>query len=396
MEVREARINQIKNISLIYIYTTDSILNNDSNKYIGAKVVYDNNKTINIDYKDKHFGTFIKRIIEQYQKEKDKRRIVLLGDLTKKLMETLSFDLVEEKVNSTSKQIPLFKVENRNLLKYKSALKEIITLVMTRNLKYDNIKVKDINGYNNHYQVTYQVGNIEKTFPMIIYNDEDTLYFEINRIDKLNTDIHGSIELKGQKLEVTYDDGEYSAKIIYDSESCITSKSMMKDLIPLHYEETNDVITDEEIKSIKSYLNLFEDEIPSNILKVGDNSYLLSQINSEEKDEDILYNVVSYLITIDEPLIATKTIVDGFIKYNGEVKSILGKTTKEIMLKKIKVDGKETFIEEIRTTTNNTESFEYNVLDENEKYAIAEKTLDEIKALIKTKRSNSNICLKEE
>ena len=396
MEIREAKINQIKNIDLIYIYTTDSILNNDSNKYIGAKVAYDKNKIINVDYKDKHFSIFIKRIIEQYQKEKDKRRIVLLGDLTKKLMETLSFDLVEEKVNSTSKQIPLFKVENRNLLKYKSALKEIITLVMTRNLKYDNIKVKDINGYNNHYQVTYQVGNIEKTFPMIIYNDEDTLYFEINRIDKLNTDIHGSIELKGQKLEVTYDDGEYSAKIIYDSESCITSKSMMKDLIPLHYEETNDVITDEEIKSIKSYLNLFEDEIPSNILKVGDNSYLLSQINSEEKDEDILYNVVSYLITIDEPLIATKTIVDGFIKYNGEVKSILGKTTKEIMLKKIKVDGKETFIEEIRTTTNNTESFEYNVLDENEKYAIAEKTLDEIKALIKTKRSNSNICLKEE
>ena len=72
MEVREASINQIKNISLIYIYTTDSILNNDSNKYIGAKVVYDGNKTINIDYKDKHFGIFIKRILEQYNKEKEK------------------------------------------------------------------------------------------------------------------------------------------------------------------------------------------------------------------------------------------------------------------------------------------------------------------------------------
>jgi hypothetical protein len=396
MEVREARINQIKNISLIYIYTTDSILNNDSNKYIGAKVVYDGNKTINIDYKDKHFSTFIKRIIERYQKEKNQRRIVLLGDLTKKLMETLSFDVVEKEANSTSKQIPLFKVENRNLLKYKSALKEIVTLVMTRNLKYDNIKVKDIIGYNNHYQVTYQVGNIEKTFPLILYNDEDTLYFEINRIDRLNTDIHGKIELKGQKLEVTYDDGEYSAEIIYDSESCVTSKSMMKDLIPLHYEETDDVITEEEIKNIKSCLSLFGDQVPSNILKVGENSYLLSQINSEEKDDDILYNVVSYLLTIDEPLILTKTVVDGFIKYKGEVKSILGKTSQEIILKKIKVEGKDTLIEEIRTTTDNTETFEYNVLDEDEKYTIAEKTLDGIKALVKSKRSNSNICLKEE
>lgn len=396
MEVREARINQIKNISLIYIYTTDSILNNDSNKYIGAKVVYDNNKTINIDYKDKHFGTFIKRIIEQYQKEKDKRKIVLLGDLTKKLMETLSFDIVEKEVNSTSEQIPLFKVDNKNLLKYKSALKEIITLVMTRNLKYDNIKVKDIKGYNNHYQVTYQVGNIEKSFPMILYNDEDTLYFEINRIEKLNTDIHGKIELKGQRLEVTYDDSEYSAEIIYDSESLITSKGIEKDLIPLHYEETSDVITDEEIQSIKSCLDLFGDDIPSNILKVGEKSYLLSQTNSEENGDDILYNVISYLITIEEPLIITKTVVDGFIKYKGEVSSILGKTIQEITLKKIKVEGQDTIIQEIRTTTDNNETFEYNILDNDEKYTIAEKTVEEIKALVKSKRSNSNICLKEE
>ena len=231
---------------------------------------------------------------------------------------------------------------------------------------------------------------------MILYSDEDTLYFEINRMDKLNTDIHGKIELKGQKLEVTYDDGEYSAEIIYDSESCVTSKSMMKDLIPLHYEETNDVITDEEIRNIKSCLNLFGDEIPSNILKVGENSYLLSQTNSEEKDDDILYNVTSYLITIDEPLILTKTVVDGFIKYNGEVKSILGKTTQEIIIKKIKVEGKDTLIEEISMTTDNTKNFEYNVLDGEEKYTIAEKTLDGIKALVKSKRSNSNICLKEE
>lgn len=396
MEVREARINQIKNISLIYIYTTDSILNNDSNKYIGAKVVYDNNKTINIDYKDKHFGTFIKRIIEQYQKEKDKRKIVLLGDLTKKLMETLSFDIVEKEANSTSEQIPLFKVDNKNLLKYKSALKEIITLVMTRNLKYDNIKVKDIKGYNNHYQVTYQVGNIEKSFPMILYNDEDTLYFEINRIEKLNTDIHGKIELKGQRLEVTYADSEYFAEIIYDSESLITSKSIEKDLIPLHYEETSDVITDEEIQSIKSCLDLFGDDIPNNILKVGERSYLLSQTNSEENGDDILYNVVSYLITIDEPLIITKTVVDGFIKYKGEVSSILGKTKQEITLKKIKVEGQDTIIQEIRTTTDNNETFEYNILDNDEKYTIAEKTVEGIKALVKSKRSNSNICLKEE
>ena len=389
MEVREASINQIKNISLIYIYTTDSILNNDSNKYIGAKVVYDGNKTINIDYKDKHFGIFIKRILEQYNKEKEKRKIVLLGDLTKKLMDTKSFDVVEKTINSTSMQIPLFKIENRNFLKYKSALKEIIKLILISNLKYDNVIIKDIKGYNNHYQVTYQVGNIYKTFPMIIYNDEDTLFFEINRIGNLNTDIQGKIELKSQKIEATYNDNNYSAEIIYDSEKRITSKKIMNDLIPLHYEETNEIVTDEEINIVKDYINLLDVEIPNNILKVGDNSYLLSQTTSYDKDEDTLYNVVSYLLTIDDTVSLTKTVVDGFTKYNGEVNSILGKTTQEIILKKIKVDGKEYLVEEIKTKTENTETYEYNIIDNNEKYTIAAKTLEEIKALIKSRRSNS-------
>ena len=102
---------------------------------------------------------------------------------------------------------------------------------------------------------------------------------------------------------------------------------------------------------------------------------LIEEYDEEELKEDKDYN---------ENKLSKKQ--SEKIKVNGIQKADLNK----------KVDGKETFIEEIRTTTNNTESFEYNVLDENEKYAIAEKTLDEIKALIKTKRSNSNICLKEE
>ena len=304
-------------------------------------------------------------------------------------MDTKSFDVVEKTINSTSMQIPLFKIENRNFLKYKSALKEIIKLILISNLKYDNVIIKDIKGYNNHYQVTYQVGNIYKTFPMIIYNDEDTLFFEINRIGNLNTDIQGKIELKSQKIEATYNDNNYSAEIIYDSEKRITSKKIMNDLIPLHYEETNEIVTDEEINIVKDYINLLDVEIPNNILKVGDNSYLLSQTTSYDKDEDTLYNVVSYLLTIDDTVSLTKTVVDGFTKYNGEVNSILGKTTQEIILKKIKVDGKEYLVEEIKTKTENTETYEYNIIDNNEKYTIAAKTLEEIKALIKSRRSNS-------
>ena len=81
MKLSEAQIYSIKNLDLIYIFATDSILNNETNKYIGAKVVYDNKKTLTFDYTDKYFEKYIKKILEVYNNEKDNRNIVLLGDI---------------------------------------------------------------------------------------------------------------------------------------------------------------------------------------------------------------------------------------------------------------------------------------------------------------------------
>ena len=67
---------EIKNLNLIYVFTTDSIFKKGSNKYVGARVVFENNtRSFALDYKDKHFQKFIKRILERYYKEKDKRKI---------------------------------------------------------------------------------------------------------------------------------------------------------------------------------------------------------------------------------------------------------------------------------------------------------------------------------
>lgn len=61
MDLIEAQIAEIKNINLIYVFTTDEILKNSSNKYIGAKVVYEKNKVFSLDYKSKYFNIFLKK-----------------------------------------------------------------------------------------------------------------------------------------------------------------------------------------------------------------------------------------------------------------------------------------------------------------------------------------------
>ena len=36
------RVNEIKNLNLIYVYSTNSIFDKDNNKYVGIKIVYNN------------------------------------------------------------------------------------------------------------------------------------------------------------------------------------------------------------------------------------------------------------------------------------------------------------------------------------------------------------------
>ena len=96
MTLTEVQISEIKNLNLIYIFTTDHILRGKTDKYVGAKVVFDGNRTLSLDYKSPYFESFLKRIIERYNKEKDSRYIVLLGKLTEKLMNDETFAISEK------------------------------------------------------------------------------------------------------------------------------------------------------------------------------------------------------------------------------------------------------------------------------------------------------------
>ena len=72
MDIIEAKISEIKNLNLIYVFTTDNILRDKNSEYIGVKIVYDKDKVLNLDYKNKHFELFLKKILSRYNKEKDK------------------------------------------------------------------------------------------------------------------------------------------------------------------------------------------------------------------------------------------------------------------------------------------------------------------------------------
>ena len=125
MDLIEAKIAEIKNLNLIYIFTTDNILKNKTDKYVGVKVLYDKDKTFSLDYKSEHFETFMKRILVRYNKEKNKRNIILLGDLTKKLMQDSFFALKEEKGESSQTSGILVNAKKNNVKAYHKYLNRI-------------------------------------------------------------------------------------------------------------------------------------------------------------------------------------------------------------------------------------------------------------------------------
>jgi hypothetical protein len=130
MDLIEAKIAEIKNLNLIYIFTTDNILKNKTDKYVGVKVLYDKDKTFSLDYKSEHFETFMKRILVRYNKEKDKRNIILLGDLTKKLVQDSFFTILEDKKEFKQTSGILVNNKKNHVMLYEKYLEKAIQVIL--------------------------------------------------------------------------------------------------------------------------------------------------------------------------------------------------------------------------------------------------------------------------
>ena len=376
MDVREAKIREIKNLNLIYFYSVDSIFKGNTNKYIGAKVVYNDKDVIHIDYKDKNFGIFVKRILERYNKEKDRKKIILLGEFTRKLINESSFSILEtsKRDDSIREEIPFFEVENKNLKRYESYLKEVLKMIISLNIKFDDFEITKIRGYNNHYVVTYKIRNIEYNFPIILYNNEDELNFRINRISDVNTDIKGTIKMSSGKVDVSYNDGDIKANLFYNALEDSVTKEVKNNLDVIYYDETRDVVLTEDMNKLKFYFDLLEFDMPSNIIKVNDDTFLLSEEVSNMDEEDILYKTTTYLISMKKDnTIITKNVVNGFSKYDNRVNVVLDYETEEYMLKNVSVNNKNSILQEKRLTDKSGTTYSYDIYEVEDNYTLDDK-----------------------
>lgn len=364
MDLKEAQISELKNINLIYVFATDSIFKKGSNKYVGAKVVFEKNKMLSLNYQDEHFEKFIKRILDRYHKEKDKRKIILLGELTKKLINDSSFAILEKttKKGTQTEGIPSFNTSHENIKKAEPFLKDVITSLLMVYKNYEVVNVDKIDGFNKKYMVEYSIGPVKKMMPMIISQRENGIIdFKIKIIDDVLAPITGSLKSDGGKTEISWqnEDEDLQGTLLYDAQNDVVERKITSNGQTIVYDESKDTLLEEDVSLIKFYFDLCELPIPSHIIKVNDTTFLLSDENNLNDEEDeILYNSIGAQINIgkDEVRISYR-VKNCFSKYNNQINAVLDEECEEFTFKKIDLESRRAILVETKTRSNGSEAF---------------------------------------
>ena len=341
------RVNEIRNLNLIYVYSTNSIFDKDNNKYVGIKIVYNNASILEVDYKDPLFGLLIKRVLERYNKEKNQRNIVLLGDFTKELIQNASFYVLEEKENKNN-QIDYYSYENKLLNKYKPYLFETLKLILNEIFKNYSFKIISLEGFNRNFKLEYSISGVSKSTNMIIYNKDNELHFKIGNIENSNEYIIGSIKQTNNKVISEFNYGEYKGKLEYDALNNETVHEIYADSYLYYINDNKKLIFDEDMGKILYYLEQLDIPYTDKVLKINDNTFLCFYSENIDKDGELLYRENLIFMNFSEDRIdISKTMREGFSKYDGIVSVLLDENEDTITIRKLYDLNNEFLVKEV-------------------------------------------------
>lgn len=345
MDLLDVKISELKNINLIYLYSTDSIFTEEENKYLAIKVVYDNNNDyIYLDFKDSHFSSLVKRVLTRYNQEKDSRNIILLGDLTQKLFtDKTILKNAEESQSFNSEGISLFDSKKDRLVVFEPYLNQFLTDILKTLKQYVAVKIDKIDGYNNKYFVYYSLGSIKKSFPIIItFVDDETINFRIGSVDGLNLNVTGTLTNKLNYVDAKWQSNNYniSGSCYYDVINNEIERKISNDDKTLFYCEEAETMIAEDVDLINFYLHLLGINWNREFTKTGEYNYISgTTLNLLEEEENVLVEDHGIQLYVkDDRVVLKYKIKNGVAKYNNLLNVELDYTEYEITLTKFEIN----------------------------------------------------------
>ena len=107
-------------------------------------------------------------------------------------------------------------------------------------------------------------------------------------IDDVLAPITGSLKSDGGKTEISWqnEDEDLQGTLLYDAQNDVVERKITSNGQTIVYDESKDTLLEEDASLIKFYFDLCELPIPSHIIKVNDTTFLLSDENNLNDEED--------------------------------------------------------------------------------------------------------------
>lgn len=303
---------EIKDLRHIYFYDLfDGALKNNKKTYFGLKIVFDNDKTLDLDYTNEFFAEYVLRVLSVYKRERHLNNITFIDDSTKDYLDNLILEYGKKSFDDKLQKAIFIPSINRsfavNLFNeyLKDGIKLILKLFYSEN---SIINIDNISGYRDKYIVNYSVNGINDIFPLICFKTGETeLSFKISGIEGIGDPISGDIALTPNIL-ITWnnDDEEIYGKLYYNLEEKYSEKVIRNENKAVFVETKELSISPDKQKLCEFYINLllgFKTE-GFDITQTVNDSYLYGYKNSTiTEDENNILNTKSGHIKICKNLV---------------------------------------------------------------------------------------------
>lgn len=284
-------LNRIKNSSKVIdsytingIYDIDSInISSIGSNYFNISVLYNGGKFISVDSNSDLYPLLLQKIIKQYKRKNDS--IIFIGEDTRNIflnkLKDFDYDLdSKEEDKSIGYRIDSVK-------KYMSLFNILLKDLFSSLFGIDNLKIEDINGFNNRYNISYSSNDYNGNCGLIFSEYDNSCNFTLNLYIN-NISVSGTIKnnISGIYIDWESTDINRYGNIVINKDSEISSTTYDDLNDNIEFKKYSLDIYDEDYEFVLSYLKLIGFDCFSNIIKLGDYSYMVSV-----KDNDLVHNI---------------------------------------------------------------------------------------------------------
>lgn len=329
----EIQIAQIKDLRLIFFYNCEPNL---KNSYLGLRIVYDNDKSLDLKYKDEYFNEFLTKVVNVYKKEKDLGNIKLLDENTEGILKDIdNLPIIKSKEATGHLQnhkIDIFNNRRIELSRITPYMKDMLIKFIWSMEQKENIQLKSFLGNNDRFLCSYMIKNKQFSIPAFV---------NLDRYDKFNINfsyhngatliVNSHIDFKLDYVNSLWIDQNkiLSGKNIYHVDKNKFEKLARMNQNYIFYEQSYPEVTEQDKKIVDRYLNMLNISSFQHVTKTLDNSFILS----EDKENDLIEKRRGY-ITFDHNIIniLLKTSY-GVNKGNNKIFITLDEQIESIIIK---------------------------------------------------------------